>query len=223
MNKYTRLIKGYPYDKPKFEQTIEKSTQFYVDIQAFLAKFPEHFDLDKARGQQLDILGEWIGRNRYLPTPISGVFFSFDDPELGFDQGNWLGRFDSETGLSALDDDTYRIILKAQIAANNWNGTNESLSELLKLFFSDQYKIFYRDNQDMTMEIAVVDGVMPALLLSFLLTMDIPFKPAGVRIKYFITSQKDAPLFGFDIENEYIAGFDTGLFGKVYTEGKLYG
>lgn len=216
MSKYTKLIRGHPFGKERFYQTIDKTTDFYINIQKFLNSFPDCFDIDKARGKQLDILGEWIGRDRRLPTPITGVFFTLDDTSLGFNQGSWFGRFDSENGISLLDDDTYRSILKAQISANNWDGTNEKLVELLKIFFGDEHRIFFNDNQDMTMDIGIIGNGPPALLVSFLTIMDVPFKPDGVRINYFVTSDSDKPIFGFDSESTEVNGFDRAVFGKIF-------
>ncbi|MGC7970039.1 DUF2612 domain-containing protein, partial [Salmonella enterica] len=71
---------------------------------------PFDFDLDQAIGVQLDAVGEWVGISRNITVPLAGVYFSFDIAGLGFDQGVWKGPFDPDTGLTTLDDDTYRLL-----------------------------------------------------------------------------------------------------------------
>ncbi|HEP6287958.1 TPA: DUF2612 domain-containing protein, partial [Burkholderia vietnamiensis] len=43
----------------------------------------------------------------------------------------------------------------------------------------------------------------------------IPLKPEGVRVAYTIVTTVDgAPMFGFDMSNQFVAGFDSGSWGK---------
>lgn len=41
----------------------------------------------------------------------------------------------------------------------------------------------------------------------------IPLKPAGVKGYYLFTSIDGTPVFGFDVQNGYLSGFDVGSWG----------
>ena len=185
-----------------------------VDLQNLLGSMPGKFDLDSAVDAQLDDVGRWVGISRNVPLPLSDVYFSFDIEGLGFDQGNWKGPFDPDTGLTRLDDETYRLVLRAKIGANHWDGTLESSKEILDSIFNGGTFVFIQDNQDMSMTIGI-SGVIPSAVFQALLANGlIPLKPEGVRINIVIvTSVDSAPIFGFDMSNDLVAGFDTGAWG----------
>ncbi len=85
--------------------------------------------------------------------------FSLDTEKVGFDQGSWKRRFDADSGFTELDDETYRFILRAKIRANHWNGTSEMLSEIYQGVIPDEtVKIFFIDNQDMSMDVYLTGG-----------------------------------------------------------------
>ena len=60
-------------------------------------------------------------------------------------------------------------------------------------------------------------GAPPSALFLALLTGGyIPLKPEGVRISYYVIPSQEGPLFGFDVQNHYISGFDSGLWGSLF-------
>lgn len=214
VDEYLDRITSWHRGKPKFVATVRAVAQAMVDVSDVMADLPEDFDLDRAIGVQLDVVGEWIGRSRFIETPIPGLYFSFDTEGRGFDEGIWKGPYDSDTGITRLDDDTYRLLLRAKILANQWDGTNETIKEALDTIFTDgSTYLSVIDNYDMSMTIGVSGKVPSILFLAILSQGYIPLKPEGVRVNYLITSVNYAPLFGFDIENEYIGGFDKGAWG----------
>lgn len=195
---------------------VEAVSQCFLDTNSTASSLSSVFDLDDAVGVQLDDIGLWVGISRNVRTPLTGVYFSLDVSGLGFDQGVWQGPFDPDSGVTRLDDDTYRLLIRARIGANRWDGTMEQSKEILDLVFSDGTFAFIQDNQDMTMTIGVA-GVSPSALELALLTGGyIPIKPQSVGVDYYIISTEEGPLFGFDAENQYIAGFDQGSWGKIY-------
>lgn len=156
MSKYTDLITNYHATKPKYFDHIDLSTQPLIDITTATKGLVSAFDIDTAVGVQLDTLGLWIGRSRIVSQPIEGVYFSWDTDELGYDQGVWQGPYDPDSGYTSLSDDTYRIILKAKIAINNWDGRNDSLPPILDAATEGSgLKMQIVDNQDMTISVWV--------------------------------------------------------------------
>jgi hypothetical protein len=59
-------------------------------------------------------------------------FLEWDKERVGWDQGIWLGPYQSTDALTYLSDDVYRVVLKARIGINNWNGQNGTLPDILK-------------------------------------------------------------------------------------------
>ncbi len=225
MSKYTGLITNYHATKPKFFDHIDLSTRPLIDITTATRGLVSAFDIDTAVGVQLDILGLWIGRSRIVSQPISGVYFSLDIDGLGFDQGVWQGPYDPDSGYTTLSDETYRIILKAKIAINNWDGRNDSLPPILDAALEGSgLKMQIVDNQDMTISIWVfletdISNVSLELIAAIrqgYLTV----KAAGVwggsiEIPAVETPSEGNRFFGFDMDNEYIAGFDDGAWGEL--------
>lgn len=225
MSKYTDLITNYHAGKPKFVAHVDLSTRPLIDSSASLQGLISAFDIDSAVGVQLDVLGEWIGRTRIVSQPISGVYFSFDTDGLGWDQGVWQGPYDPDAGYTTLSDDTYRIVLKAKIAINNWNGQNDTLPPILETALEGSgLKMQIVDNQDMTISVWVFPeediSQVSLELIAAIKQGYLTVKAAGVWAGDIQTPSIETPsvgnrFFGFDMDNEYIAGFDDGAWEKA--------
>lgn len=211
---YLTLITAQHRDKPKFAAMIKTIVEPIVAQEAFIAHLPLDFDLDQAIGVQLDQVGEWVGRTRFVRVPIANVWFAWDTAYRGWEQGVWYQNEYAEAGgITRLDDDTYRTLLRAKIAANNWNGTLPAAKAALEIIFPDgATKLVITDNQDMTITFGVAGVIPSALFIALLSDGYLPLKPEGVRADYLITTV-DGPLFGWDVDNEFIAGWDEGAWG----------
>ncbi|WP_029570116.1 DUF2612 domain-containing protein [Pantoea ananatis] len=220
MSKYTDLITNWQRGKPLFTQHVDLSTRPLADVASTLNGLLTAFDIDKAVGVQLDILGEWIGRSRTVALPISGVYFSFDTDSLGWDQGVWQGPYDPDSGYTSLSDETYRIILKAKIAINQWDGTNETLRAILDTALAGSgLTMQIVDGQDMTIsiwvfpekDISLVSRELIAAIRQGYLTVKAAGVYAGtVNIPSIYTPTEGSKFFGFDMDNDFISGFDIG-------------
>lgn len=214
---YTGKITSEHSDKPKYMAMVKAVATCLLVAGNTSASLPEEFDLDSAVGAQLDVIGEWVGVTRNIQTPLTGVYFAFDTEGLGVDEGAWQGPFDPDSGITILDDDTYRTLIRARIGANRWDGTLEQSKAILDLVFSGDTFVFIEDNQDMTITIGVAGKRPTALQLALLTGGYIPIKPQSVGVDYYIVPSQDGQMFGFDIDNQYVAGFDTGSWGATYT------
>ncbi len=223
---YLELITSWHRGRPRFESVIDKSTEPYRLLQTFLGHMPQDFDLDEAIGNQLDVVGEWVGRSRFIKIPIPNIFFAFDDPVRGFDKGIWFGIYDFQWGIERLDDETYRQLLYAKIAANNWDGRVETADEALRNIFTDpETKLYIEDKLDGSMVFGLAQKIPSVLMLMLFSAGYIPLKPAGVIVYYIVTSVNNTPVFGFDVTNENIAGFDEGSWGihpDVIAQNPIY-
>ncbi|QIP56819.1 DUF2612 domain-containing protein [Hafnia alvei] len=186
-NRYSELIPSNQRSAPKYHLTIETITDAFSQCLDVANSLITIFDLDKAIGKQLDIIGEWAGRSRRIKAPIDDYFFTLDSPVLGFDYGYWKNRYDSEFGYLDLDDVSYRTILRAKIGANNWDGTCESLPDILdSIYPNGDFNISFIDNGDMTMTVTVkgkkIDNITKEIIKQGYLSI----KPLGVTVNYDI-------------------------------------
>ncbi len=214
---YLALITWPHSGKPNFVAFVRAMLEGQIACQELLQSIAECFDLDKAVGAQLDAVGLWVGFGRYIKTPLPNVWFSFDIADVGFDEGIWLGPHDTTDGLTRLDDDTYRMFLRLKIGANHWDGSNQMLGEILGSIFDGVHVpgtyVFPIDGQDMSMTIVASGKILPALYKSLLEGGYFPLKPGGVRVNYKQNSIDNTPVFGFDVNNEKVGGFDVGSWG----------
>lgn len=187
VTEYTQLITSEHADKPKFSAMVAAVAGAFVNSQNFLSSMPDAFDLDEAVGSQLDILGLWIGVSRRIKVPVSNVYFSWDTAGVGWDQGVWLQSTDASSTISVLDDDTYRLVLRAKIGANNWDGTIITAAPILSEIFGDSGTyVQIRDNGDMSFTAYILGPKPSALKMALISGGYIPIKPAGVTANYGI-------------------------------------
>lgn len=161
--------------------------QCFVDQQTFVAGLPAAFDLDTAQGVQLDAVGLWIGLSRNLAVPVTGVYFSWDTAGVGWDEGVWQGPSDPTQGISTLEDNAYRFLLRAKVAANHWNGSNGTSQTILNSIFNPVGMTpILTDNQDMSMSVQVYGSQFNALYRAIITQGYVPVRPVGVNVNYTI-------------------------------------
>jgi hypothetical protein len=181
---YINILTSEYRTTTQFNQWFTVVLNIATDISNCLQFITSAFDLDFAIGVQLDILGVLIGVKRTVP-------------------------FQPNNGISpVLDDDTYRILLKATIANNQWDGTQGSLYPIWKqLFPGGQITII--DNQNMTANI-IMTGSLSSIIQDLITNGMIVPRPQAVQYNYIFGT---LPFFGFGFNNLFIAGFGTGHWG----------
>jgi hypothetical protein len=223
LDQYIALLPPYHSHQSRFVNTLAALLQPLVEAQEVLAQLSADFDLDTAVGVQLDMVGEWLGRSRWVEEPRIGVYFAMHDAadaplRDGFDQGQWLGPFDPTSVIVAMPDDTYRSVLRLQAMANHWDGTLASIQNQFATVFPG---VVVEDKGDtagglMSMDV-LIPGIAISTLLLSVLEQDFPIKPGGVRVNIIESTVVTEPLFGFDIDGAAlpIRGFDHGAWGLV--------
>lgn len=212
MSAYTDRIPPENAKKPKFVALVDDTTGNFAGIQDLETNLIQYFDLDTAVGVQLDTIGEWVGIGREVSVPIAGVYFSFDISGIGFDQGVWKGPFDPDTGITSLPDDIYRVLIRAKIGANRWDGSMAGWKAIVDQVFPPETRIAVQDNGDMTITVIIAGTLPSALQIALIENGYLPLKPEAIGVRYTMTSVDGTPGFGFDVNNSYIAGFDTGAW-----------
>lgn len=214
---YLALIPPHNQGKANFIATVATALSPLADANAELSGMLADFDLDTAVGAQLDVIGEWVGVTRRLDTPITDVYFALDgDGSLGFDRGVWLGPGGDATGVNMLDDETYRLLLRLKIAANSWDGTLAGSQAINAALSSANAYVFLQDNFDMSMTIGLSGKIPSALFVAILKQANTWLRPAAVKLAGVnVTSVDGGTVFGFDIDNVNIKGFDRGTWSTV--------
>ena len=200
------IIKQY-WDKPKARAEIELQAGTWGRAFDWLDSFIAEFDLDTATGERLDIIGRIVGQPRLILCALARVFFGFaDNPSAGlFDDktidvaGSAPLKSKWERAYTAyeLNDNQYRIFIKAKVARNTTNPDLPSITAaVLTLFDGCGYAV---DNKDMSLTLYVSPDFTEELLTAILQSDLLP-KPGGVRHTIVIGAAPWA-VFGF-AENE---------------------
>lgn len=181
---YTTLITSEHADKPKFKAWVEVLLKPLIDSMELNESIKYAFDLNTAKGVQLDILGKILGVDRRV-------------------------NFEPTDGSSSLlSDDNYRIILKAKIIKNQWKGTISNFYSFWKVLFKDTLSIFIIDNQDMDPVAVVWDNQITQIVQDLLENHYIIPKPAGLGLT--VRRVDPSTLFGFS--GSGLNGFGQGVF-----------
>ena len=145
INPYLDLV-TWEHQKPKYLDTILHSIRGHAQTIERLIRLYELFDIDTAVGQQLDYVGQWVGVTRYISTEMENVFFSWDRDKVGWEQGTWWQPFTNTTELFKLEDEHYRLLLRARIVSNQWDGTIPgAYTAWDTLFGPDGYHVLIQD------------------------------------------------------------------------------
>lgn len=124
---------------PVFDLLVKSVTDYETEIQEQLYDYYDKvFNIDKSSGLLLDLIGKIVGQPRFLIAYDTAEYFGFqghplalsfgttEDPNVG---GYWKSASNVDQKFRKMDDETYRVVLKARIQSNNSKGTvNDFLS-----------------------------------------------------------------------------------------------
>lgn len=142
-------------NKPKARATIKE----FVDIcmgDGLVFELNDCLNIDKAEGEQLNLIGKILGCNRniYGLNPDT-KFFSFQKTNAygysdkdALSEGYWKSYFNSTGSVYALSDSDYRQLLKFKAALNVMPATMKGMDEALYQVFEDNVTIL--NNQDLS-------------------------------------------------------------------------
>ena len=183
IEEYLNLITSEHRDKPKFQAFVRLLLTPIINLQILNHEMMSILNLNTSKGDQLDKIGDILG----LPRQVN---------------------FQPTGGISSiLNDDYYRLILKAKVAKNQWDGTKQGLYDLWKNLFPEN-PVLIVDRQNMTATVVVV-GLTDSLSRELILNGYIVPKPVGVRYEYGFT---DRPIYAQDLDTNWLKGFDEGYW-----------
>lgn len=204
---YFELVTSEYADLPKFKATLTALLSSFSNCISLLQNLYKYFEIDTAVGDQLTKLGNLVGVSRSVLEPITGVYFSLDDPNLGLDQGIMQGPFDPVSGLVALPDEHYRQIVKMNIALHHVEATTANIVSIVEPLLAPAKLLIFDMNNCSVFWALTAPPADPIYAQLFPLGY-FNAAPAGVQVfgDVILTNA----IFGFDVENSVISGLDVG-------------
>ncbi len=202
---YRNLLIIQYHNKPKAMATIDAVTQEMV-ANGIVFDVRDGFSVDTAVGVQLDIIGKYVGVDRfYKSQDITGIHFGYSDAfeiepigttgyadaaDFFSKEGSFLSSLDIIGNGYQLSDSDFRILIKLKILLNNSNFSDKEIDDDLFRIFGDS--LYAIDNLDMSMEY-FTDSTL-SLIVKVALSKNLLPAPMGVRINHLI---EDNIYFGY--------------------------
>src|SRR5690606_23630090 len=194
-------------DKPKFMDWLAIARTMGGEIAAAAIAVRESYDIDKAEGEQLDV----IGRIVVFPRDFIGQL-TMQTAEFGLTDGAECGDESAMFSEARVADDAkmadglYRLAIKAKIMKNVGDATIESIIQQMNFLVGPKF-LRINDTEDMgfTVEFA---GDISELERWALFNVDLIQKPQGVRFMGFL--EMNAMVEFDDDESEF--GDDEAMF-----------
>lgn len=208
INYYVNLLIIQYHDQPKAQAEIALMAEVLL-ANGVIFDVRDGYNIDTAIGHQLDIIGKYVGTDRYFTTHdlinFFGLTFYTDvDPDsqekfgfvqyANFNEYQYNGTLNYHSLLSqsnALSDTDFRTLIHLKILQNNINHSHKSINDAIFDIFGNSVvpdstggmKMIYFISQNFS---AVVSAALTKQLLP---------KPMGVQITLIINVS--APFFGF--------------------------
>lgn len=186
-------------DKLVFDKYIQLLLSVSEEQQLVLKDLMQKRSIDTAQGVQLDIIGDIVGQPRTLLDTALLKYVAFDgypeaqsfgdlnDNSLG---GYWYSLGAALSGNTLLNDEQYRLFIKAKILKNKTNATPNDFLEFVSFVFGTQLNnIIVEGNAEFTVLVGKELNSFEKALLTYTSNVDgydVPFmpKPVGVKINY---------------------------------------
>lgn len=183
---YANLLIIQYHNKPKARATIKLLTRL-LWANMVLLQIRDAFDWRTATGNQLDIIGQWVGATRFYngqlfdfrpwfslidwdsePDNLQGGFSTFDT----FDEleGGFLDYENILPTKNKLNDDAYRIMIGLKIIKNSISATCKNIDDAIWDYFEgkvytvwepDELTYYYSSELSEVMQVAESKNVLP--------------------------------------------------------------
>lgn len=186
-------------DHPIFDKYLQLLLGGKIELQEVFRQLMQERSIDTAIGAQLDIIGEIVGQPRelidtalltyfaYLGYPEAESYGDLTNPSVG---GFYKGLNDPLAGNTLLNDDQYRLFIKAKIIKNSTNVTPNQFIQFIQFVFGiDVNLIMAEGNAEFTVMMGRELSSFEKVLLNYVSYSSgypsrfVP-KPIGVRINF---------------------------------------
>lgn len=188
INYYVNLLIIQYHDKPKAKKTIALLINI-IWANMIIFQIRDAFNWKTAIGNQLDIIGKWLGIIRFY----NGILFftqnwfsliDWNNPEGSlwqggfstFDnfnqlEGGFLDYINTNPTSNKLDDTSFRIMIGLKIISNNLIYTAKNIDDAIWNYFNgDVYTVwsgnkvtyYYKNTLNEIMQVALFYGILPA-------------------------------------------------------------
>lgn len=135
-------------DKDIFDRYLQILLYDSLELQEVFKQLMQERSIDTAIGAQLDIIGQIVGQPRDLINTDLLKYFAFNEyidaqsfgdlsnPAVG---GFYYSLNDPTSGNTLLNDEQYRLFIKAKILKNTTNVTPNQLLDFLKFVFNSPF------------------------------------------------------------------------------------
>lgn len=207
------ILQGYIKALLSEADNIEKAIQDTIDLRT----------IDSATGATLDIIGVLVGQPRILLNATALVFFGYDghlsadsygdldDSSLG---ARYISAGEPLSGNRVLNDEEYRLFIRARIAKNHSNGSINSVAYLASFVTGTDLIVIQEGPEPATFNIGF-GRKLDANTKTFLANNNLIPKPAGVRIAYFYDFPTENP-FGFAGAPGNVQGYGAGEYADIF-------
>ena len=221
-------------NKTVFDRYIQLLLTEPTELQQVFKDLMQKRTLNTAQGYYLDVIGIIVGQPRILVNvdflQYFGMIGNPRSNEMGDLNTNTGGKFKdmyvNEEGSISLDDETYRIMLKAKIAKNSTRATPEEMMTFLNFVFNTNSSYITDGGAKVVALVSDVLTPQQTLLLQYVNRTgryDVTLfpKPVGVGIEYGFFDPDEAFIFdevpigkGFgDVSDPMV---DGGVFASLY-------
>lgn len=217
---YVNLLIIQYNGKPKAAATIRAITEQIV-ASGIYTDVLNAYNIDTAVGAQLDVIGKYVGVDRFFSVTDPVDYFAFTDyVEADPDSEDKYGlvtyaNFETEVGNGVLNynsvltidnklvDDDYRVIIKLKIIQNNSNHSHRSIDDSIFEFFGDAVRPDSIGNMQMTYFItSQLTPVIQAALIKNILP-----RPMGVGLN--LIKNVTGTLFGMTTYSQVEGGYNN--------------
>lgn len=184
---------------PIFDRYLQLLLGGKIELQEVFRQLMQERSIDTATGAQLDIIGNIVGQPRefidtalltyfaYLGYPEAESYGDLNNPSIG---GFYKGLNDPIAGNTLLNDEQYRLFIKAKIIKNSTNATPNQLLEFVNFVFgSNRNQLIEEGDAAYTLMIGKELSTFEKVLLNYVSYSSgypsrfVP-KPIGVRVNY---------------------------------------
>lgn len=226
-------------DHPIFDSYLQLLLGGKIELQEVFKQLMQERSIDTAVGAQLDIIGEIVGQPRELIDTALLTYFaylgypeaqSYGDLGVSGVGGFYRGLNDPLAGNTTLNDEQYRLFIKAKIIKNSTNVTPPQFVEFMQFVFGIEASVVIAEgNAEFTIMLGREMSSFEKILLNYVSYSSgypsrfVP-KPIGVRINFGEFNINN--YFGFQgAPNAKGYGDLTSVIGPGYGEeyGESYG
>lgn len=194
-SRVTELFK----EKPIFDKYLQLLINENIELQDVYKDLMQKRSIDTATGAQLDNIGNIVGQPRELIDTALLEYFAFDGypnamPYGDLNDGSLGGLYysldDPLAGNTLLNDEQYRLFIKAKIIKNSTNVTPNQFLDFMKFVFGVEVNnVIAEGNAEFTILLGKNLSSFERVLLNYVSYSNgypsrfIP-KPIGVKVNY---------------------------------------